>query len=164
MLFINEDENGKLYKYFFKNVWYEVYNTNDALIIKMADSSNDSETEVVKMICKLRQIKAKEGDWGLLPNSDMAKQKFKELRKLIQKKGKFKKSGKMIQFIEENNDAKTKLIEKLKKEACRVIKEIIAIKGTDREDELSDDDDLKDNKLGFTKSAVSIWSSLCIQA
>ena len=79
----------------------------------------------------------------------------------------------MIQFIEENNDAKTKLIEKLKEEICRIIKEIMTTKDTNEENELSNNNDLKDsisilkdskNKLRFTKSAVSMQSFLCIQA
>ena len=83
----------------------------------------------------------------------------------MQKKKKLKKSDKMIQFIEENDDAKTKLIEKLKKEACRTVKKVITVKGTDEENKLNNDDDLKDptstskdskNKLRFTKSVISM--------
>ena len=139
----------------------------------MVDSSSNSGTEVIKMTCKLEQAKAREGDQGLLSNSDVAKQKFKELRKFMQKKEKLKKSGKAIQFIKENNDARAKLIEKLKEEACRTIKEVMTAKGTDEEDKLNNNDDLKDpaptskgskNKPGFTKSAVSTQSSSYIQA
>ena len=81
----------------------------------------------------------------------------------MQKKEKLKKSSKVIQFIEENDDAKTKLIEKLKKKACRAVKEIIITKDINEKNKLSDNDDLKDpisiskgskNKLKFTKSAV----------
>ena len=172
MLFINKNENSKLYKHFFKNIWYKVYNTDDTLIMEMIDDSSNSGTEVVKITHKLEWIKARENDQGLLPNSDVIKQKSKELRKLTQKKEKPKESGKVIQFIEENNDARAKLIEELKEEACRAIKEIIAAKGTDGENKLNDDDDLKDstsiskgskNKLKFIKSAVLMWSSSCIQ-
>ena len=94
----------------------------------------------------------------------MIKQKFKELRKLTQKKKKLKKSDKAIQFIEENDDVKAKLIEELKKETCRIIKEIMAVKSTDKENELSNNNNLKNsvstskslkNKSEFTKSAVS---------
>ena len=83
MLFASENENSKLYKHFFKNTQYEVYDINDALIMKMADDFNDSETEIIKIICKLEQAKARKGDWELFSNSDVAKQKFKEFRKLI---------------------------------------------------------------------------------
>ena len=139
--------------------------------MKIADSSSDLETEIVKMTCKLKWIKVRENDWELLSNLNVVKQKFKELRKIIQKKKKLKKLNKVIKFIKENNDAKAKLIEKLKKEAHRAIKKVIMIKGTDEENELNDDDDLKDsastskslkNKLRFTKFVVSIQSSLHI--
>ena len=74
MLFTDENDNGELYKYFFKNVWYKVYNTDGALIIKIENGFNDSETEIIKMICKLKWAKAKEDDWGLLLNSDAVKE------------------------------------------------------------------------------------------
>ena len=163
MLFINKDENDELYKHFFKNVWYEVYDTDDALIMKITDDFSNSRTKIIKMICKLEQIKVKEDDWKLLSNSDVAKQKFKKLRKFMQKKGKLKESSKMIQFIEENNNTRTKLIEKLKEKACRTVKEIMTAKSINKENELNDDDDLKNptsilkslkNKLEFTKLAV----------
>ena len=139
--------------------------------MKMVNSFNDSGTEVVKMIYKLKWVKVRKGDWELFSNSDVAKQKFKELRKFIQKEGKFKRSDKVIQFIEENDDTKTKLIKKLKKEACRAVKKIIAVKDINEENELNNNNDLKDsastskglkNKLGFIKSAVSMQSFLHI--
>ena len=70
----------------------------------------------------------------------------------------------MIQFIEENDDTKAKLIKKLKKETCRAVKEIMTVKDINEEDKLSNDDDLKNpastskgskNKLKFTKSVIS---------
>ena len=70
----------------------------------------------------------------------------------------------MIQFIEENN-AKTKLVEKLKKKICRVVKKVIAAKSIDEENKLSNNNNLKNlistsknlkNKLKFTKFAVSM--------
>ena len=103
----------------------------------------------------------------------MVKQKSKELRKFTQKKKKLKRSDKVIQSIEENNDAKAKLIEKLKEKAHRTVKEIIATKSINKENKLNDNNDLKDlifisksskNKPGFTKSAISMQSSSCIQA
>ena len=118
--------------------------------MEIMNGFNDSGTEVIKIICKLGWAKAREGDWGLLPNLDVAKQKFKELRKLTQKDGKPKGS-----------------------EARRAVKEVMAAKGTDGEDELSDDDDLKDpaptskgskNRPGFIKSAIPMWFSSHIQA
>ena len=69
----------------------------------------------------------------------------------------------MIQFIEKGNNTRAKLIKKLKKKVHRIVKKIMIIKGTDREDKLSDDNNLKNfasilknlkNKLKFTKSAV----------
>ena len=54
MLFINENENNKLYKYFFKNTQYKIYDTDNVLIIKIKDNSNNLKTKVVKMICKLK--------------------------------------------------------------------------------------------------------------
>ena len=173
MLFASKNENSELYKHFFKNTQYKVYNINDALIIKMANGFSNSGTEVVKMTHKLGQAKAKKGDQGLLLNSDVVKQKSKELRKLIQKKKKLKELNKAIQSIKENNDAKTKLIEKLKKKVCKAIKEIITAKSINKENELSNNDDLKNsvftsknskNKSEFTKSAVSTQSSSHIQA
>ena len=173
MLFVNKDENGELYKHFFKNIWYEIYNTDNALIMKMADDFNNSEIKVIKMICKLKQAKARKDDWGLFLNSDVVKQKFKELRKLIQKKRKPKESGKAIQSIKENNDAKTKLIKKLKKEAHRVIKKVMTIKSINKEDKLNNNNDLKNsaptsknskNKLGFTKPVIPTQSFSHIQA
>ena len=115
--------------------------------------------------------KVRKDDWGLLLNSDVAKQKFKELRKFMQKKGKLKKLDKMIQFIKKNDDARVKLIKKLKEEACRAVKEIMTAKSTDKENKLSNDNDLKNltsaskgskNKLRFTKSVISTWSFSCI--
>ena len=109
----------------------------------------------------------------MLPNSDVAKQKSKELRKLTQKEGKPKESDKAIQFIEKNNNARAKLIEKLKEKAHRAVKEIMAVKGTDEKDELSNNNDLKDptsisksskNKPEFIKFAVPMQSSSHIQA
>ena len=141
--------------------------------MEMADDFSNSGTEVIKMTCKLGQAKAKEGDQGLLSNSNVAKQKFKELRKLTQKEEKPKESGKAIQFIEENNDAKAKLIEELKKEAHRAVKKVMTAKGINEEDELSNNNDLKDptsiskgskNKPGFTKPAIPTQSSSHIQA
>ena len=95
----------------------------------------------------------------------MTKQKSKELRKFMQKKRKLKRSNKAIQFIEENDDAKAKLIKKLKKEVCKAVKKIMITKSTDEENKLSNDDNLKDsaftsksskNKLKFIKFAVSM--------
>ena len=83
----------------------------------------------------------------------------------MQKKEKPKELNKAIQFIKENNDAKAKLIKKLKKEVCRAVKEIIMTKDTDEENELNDDNNLKNsasilkslkNKLRFIKSVVSM--------
>ena len=94
----------------------------------------------------------------------MIKQKFKELKKFVQKKRKSKELNKMIQFIKENNNTRAKLIEKLKKEICRAVKEIMITKGINEENKLNNDDNLKNptstsknlkNKLKFTKSAVS---------
>ena len=57
------------------------------------------------------------------------------------------------------------MIKKLKEEICRAVKKIIMTKDTDEENELSNDDDLKNpaptskdskDKLKFTKSAISI--------
>ena len=71
----------------------------------------------------------------------------------------------MIQSVKEGNNIKAKLIKKLKEETCRIVKEIITAKGTDEEDKLSNNDNLKNpapiskgskSKLRFIKSAVSI--------
>ena len=58
---------------------------------------------------------------------------------------------------------KAKLIKKLKKKACRTVKEIMMIKGTDRKNKLNNNDNLKNptstlkslkNKSEFIKSIV----------
>ena len=132
--------------------------------MKMRNDFNDSETEVIKMICKLKQIKVREDDQKLLLNSDVIRKKFNELKKLVQKKEKSKKSNKVIQSVKEGNNMRAKLIKKLKEEACRAVKKIIAAKSTDREDKLSDDDNLKNpastskglkNRSEFTRFAIS---------
>ena len=77
----------------------------------------------------------------------------------------------MIQFVKDNNDIKVKLIKKLKEKACRAVKKVMMAKGTDREDELNNDDNLKNltptskdskDKLRFTKSVILTQTFLCI--
>ena len=101
----------------------------------------------------------------MLSNSDTVKKKFKKFKKFVQKKRKFKISNKIIQFIKEDNDIKTKLIKKLKKEIYRAVMKVMTVKDTDRENKLNNDNDLKNltfilknskGKSEFTKSTVLI--------
>ena len=89
----------------------------------------------------------------------------------MQKKRKLKRLNKVIQFIEESNNTKAKLIKKLKKKVCRAVKKIMVAKGTDEENKLNNNDNLKNSasisknsksKLEFTKFVISTQSSLCI--
>ena len=62
ILFINENENDESYKNFFKNIQYEVYNINDTFIMKMINSFSNSKIKVIKMTCKLKQVKTRKND------------------------------------------------------------------------------------------------------
>ena len=86
----------------------------------------------------------------------------------MQKKGKSKKLNKIIQFIKEGNDTRTKLIKELKEEAHRAVKEIMTAKSTDRENKLSNNNNSKNpastsksskGKPEFTRPAIPTQSS-----